>query len=82
MIDKRENDESTGIKCIGIASAILPNLSPKINRQDIPIHVVHCTIIMAIHASNRDEIVAFSHQNAVLHYQLLTHVESLSTQKR
>ena len=32
---------------------------------------------MAIHAPNRDEIVALSHQNAVLHYQLLTHAESL-----
>ena len=47
------------------------------NRLNLTIHVVHRTIIMAIHALSRDEIMAFSRQNAVLHYQLLTHAESL-----
>ena len=43
------------------------------------IHVVHRTTVMVIHASNRDEIMAFSCQSAVLYRQLLTHAESLST---
>ena len=46
--------------------------------QNILIHVVHLTTVMAIHASNKYEIEAFSWENAVLHYQLLTYAESLA----
>ena len=51
-------------------------------QQNLLIHVARRTTVMAIHAPNRDGIVAFSCQKAVLHHQPLTPAESLKVIRR